>query len=593
MIRQSTSSKEMSGGCLSLFGLPFLVAGLFLAGLYFHGYVQWWRAQGWQEVPCRIESAELVSGGKSSRATAVYHYQFEGRAYRGDRVSIHGGSDNIGSFQQDAHRELRAHVAGKPPLPEAESSGKPGKVFRCFVNPANPSESVLYRTLRWPMQAFLAVFSLIFPAVGAGFVAGGLLAMRQKKREAELRNRHPSERWKWKSVWAETSIPEESTAAAKALYAYTFWFWLIVTPLLLSMLALGAFSHDRVAWLGLIFPMIGLIPGWFTLKRIRHRIAAGKVRFEMKNPPAQPGGILHGVILLGRPLPARGTAEVSLECGKSIRTRSGNKSTQVITEKIWSHRQNISTDLVTRDLAGFRLPVSVVLPADAPESTPDDSGEKQYQWKLHFMIPGTPVHSTFEIPVFHTGAKPAQPDRTTATLSIHEATASDLPTLLASRRIRASFDANGLPQSIVCPPRAHPPLILFFTIFNLIWTAAAVFLIYQNAPLIFRLIWPLSAVVIWCSVIWMCFYKRTVTFDGSGLIASHQLGPVLWTRSFTKQEIVSFSYGTNMSSGNQSFYQVQLASVIGKKETLASNITESATAAALVRRLEEWKKPAA
>jgi len=34
---KSKARDSLSGGCLSLFGLPFFIAGLFLAGLYFRG----------------------------------------------------------------------------------------------------------------------------------------------------------------------------------------------------------------------------------------------------------------------------------------------------------------------------------------------------------------------------------------------------------------------------------------------------------------------------------------------------------------------------------------------------------------------------
>ena len=63
------SSKSLSGGCLALFGLPFLAAGLFMSGLYFYGYAKWWAAQSWEEVPCWIESAELKRSSGSDSDT--------------------------------------------------------------------------------------------------------------------------------------------------------------------------------------------------------------------------------------------------------------------------------------------------------------------------------------------------------------------------------------------------------------------------------------------------------------------------------------------------------------------------------------------
>ena len=52
--------------------------------------------------------------GRSSRTqstTANYEYEFAGRKYLGDRVSLHSGSDNVGTFQRDVYNELERHHA--------------------------------------------------------------------------------------------------------------------------------------------------------------------------------------------------------------------------------------------------------------------------------------------------------------------------------------------------------------------------------------------------------------------------------------------------------------------------------------------------
>ncbi|MEY3896724.1 MAG: hypothetical protein RLZZ214_2244, partial [Verrucomicrobiota bacterium] len=133
------SSKSLSGGCLALFGLPFLAAGLFLSGLYFRGYAKWWAARSWEEVPCWIESVELKrnSGGDSDtyKALATYQYEYQGRVHHGDRVSLGGGSDNIGNFQRQAHRELSRYAKGKPSGAERDPRRDKRQPFRCYVNP--------------------------------------------------------------------------------------------------------------------------------------------------------------------------------------------------------------------------------------------------------------------------------------------------------------------------------------------------------------------------------------------------------------------------------------------------------------------------
>lgn len=586
---KSKPAKELPSGCLTLFGLPFLGAGLFMSWLYFAGYVQWWGAQRWEEVPCWIEAAALEGDGDSHQATATYRYEYAGRTYHGDRVSFHGGSDNIGDFQQEAHRELSRYVAHKPNRAEMDPQQDPGQSFRCYVNPAKPAEAVLYRTLRWQMQAFLAVFALTFPAVGAGLVVGGMVAARTTKRETALRDRHPAEPWKWNHAWTQSSIPESTTPWNQALYLYTLWSGLVIAPLVLTTSWQGAFQQTLTAWLLWIFVALWAIPGWFSLQRLRHRLAVGVTRLEVPQAPAAPGGTLRGAVLLEKPLPPRGVAQVSLVCEKCVTRKSGDGDSTT-REKIWSHREIVAQDAITREGAGFRLPVSFALPADAPESGTGLDAATTHVWKLHLQVPGTAIHSVFEVPVFRSAMSPAVATSAPFTVpSILEEAAADLPELLAARRIRAQFDAAGLPVLLHSPPARLLAPIVFLTAFNLVWTGAAVLLIRQHAPLLFRIVWPVSAAGLWLLVLWNLLHQRTVTLSATGLEVRNQLGPVIWTRTFAKTRITGFSHDTNLSSNQTQFYRVRLEGGSGHKKTLVDGLTDTTTAEALVKRLEAWR----
>ncbi len=565
----------MAGGCLSLFGLPFLAAGLFMAYLYFSGLAEWWLARSWEEVPCRIESVEMKRGDESSKVIASYRYRYQGREYPGDRVSFYSGSDNVGSFQHDAFRELSAHRS------------KDHREFRCFVNPAQPEKSVLYRTLRWQMQVFLAAFALTFPAVGAGLVVGGLFAARSMKREAQLRENFPAEPWKWKSAWAESTIPEAAgfwKPAVLGLFAYVVWAGLVILPLLGAM-ASGHLFDERFAWTALILPALWCIPAWMTLKRIRHWLAVGETRLDLSTRPVNPGGPLHGYLLLARPLPARTAVEYTLVCEKltTRKTSDGNATTR---EKVWSHSESVSSDRLLRDLAGCRLPVQFTLPSDAPESSEDSTLGTKHVWMLGCRVPGTAIRSHFEIPVFQTGAV----EKSTAPLMV-ESARGDLGQLLASTKIQVTFDAAGYPRSIICPPGRYLAVISFFIIFNTIWTGVSALLILKHAPLPFAGGFSAVAAVMWLSVIWMAMHRRTVILSGTGLEIQHRLGPVRWGATYPKGQIFSINHDTNMSSGNRSYYRVRLVSAAGKKQTLVDGIDGESTAAALAERLEDWRKP--
>ena len=363
------------------------------------------------------------------------------------------------------------------------------KAFHCYVNPDNPSEAVLYRSLRWEMQSFLALFALTFPAVGAGLVLGGWIGLGVQKREAALKERYPDEPWKLQ--WAESVIPETRTVWGKALHLYPFWSALVVFPLVFATVSSGAFQQGAIAVLVMTFPAFWCIPAWFSGKFLRHRMAVGTTRFELADGPGSPGGLLRGSVWLEKPPPMHKSGEIHLVCERLITRKSGDGDS-TSTEKIWSQRVIVEADSVTRDVSGFRIPVIFTLPADAPQSAPTDQDPIRQVWKLRFVVPGTAIQSDFEIPVFRTGRTPLPVGISQIPVgSILDGTSADLPSLLAARGIRAEFSADGTPTSLVCPAGRNRALIFFLLFFNIIWTGATVLLIVEHAPLLLH-IWFVS-----------------------------------------------------------------------------------------------------
>jgi hypothetical protein len=589
---------NLPAGCLSLFGLPFLAAGLFLSWLYFAGFATWWQARTWEEVPCWIESAELrTSRGDDSttyQAMATYRYHYAGKMWRSDQVSLESGSDNIGSFHQSVHRELSRHVQKLPATPEMDAATV-APAFRCYVNPANPSEAVLYRTLRWEMQAFKAVFALTFPAIGAGLVFGGLIGAGISRKENLLKQSHPGEPWRWKRDWAGDTIPERASHWAPALHLYTLWSALIISCLIAATWLSGAFRESPSSWWVLVFAGFWCIPAMMSFRRLRQRMMIGKARFEPSRIPIQPGSTLDGAIVLDRPLPLRAIAEISLICERTVSTTSSNSENSVSTERVWSRSTQIPSLELTRDVSGFRIPLSFPIPADAPVSGGEPGPGGTHAWKLELKVPATPIRAAFDLPVFQPGGAVSPPpaaiagDSPTPSSSIHEDLASDLPARLAERRIQAEFAADGSPLSIICPPARNRSLLLFLIFFDVIWTAVAVLMILQDAPLIFRLVWPLSASAIWLIILWTLLHKRSVSFLPAELQVRNQLGPYAWNRTLDKSSILAFHHDSNMSSNNTRFYRIRAEDVLGRHTTLVDNLVGEGTAASLAKRMETWR----
>ena len=250
MARTPSLSNAKSAGCLVLFSLPFAAVGVGIAIWLAISVLKSHAMQSWVEVPAEITRAELQShrshkGGVTYEAVADYRYQFNGQPFAGNHVSLLSGSDNIGSFQHDAYAELKSHLDRHQP-------------FRCFVNPSNPADSILYRNLRWEMLTFLTAFACVFGAVGFALLTGAVITNRKM---AQMTSAAPvGEPWKARADWATGRIPQRRSFAAWPVMAAVAIFWTVASlPLLLVMPQLLHGVKTPSAWLMLVFPAINVV----------------------------------------------------------------------------------------------------------------------------------------------------------------------------------------------------------------------------------------------------------------------------------------------------------------------------------------------
>jgi hypothetical protein len=115
------------------------------------------QAQKWSETPCRIEESKLTrayrkgTGGRGSpRLHLVYSYNVGGKDYLSKRYAI---MDGFLTGEFGINSVLKRHPVGTE--------------TRCYVNPENPSESLLHRGFR--MFMLLPVVPLLFFLLGVLF----------------------------------------------------------------------------------------------------------------------------------------------------------------------------------------------------------------------------------------------------------------------------------------------------------------------------------------------------------------------------------------------------------------------------------------
>lgn len=109
------------------------------------------QARGWHETPCVIlESGVGVhygDDGATYTVDVIYSYEVQGRKHKSSRYRFLGGSSSGKTSKQAVVDRL-----------------SPGTVTRCWVNPNDPYEAVLDRSLGW--EFLFVILPLVFLALG-------------------------------------------------------------------------------------------------------------------------------------------------------------------------------------------------------------------------------------------------------------------------------------------------------------------------------------------------------------------------------------------------------------------------------------------
>ncbi len=385
------SKRDLSPGCLALFALPFAGIGVGFGIALSITISRGMATTRWVERPATVLEADLeTSRGDDSttyRATARYVYEYLDRLHTGTAVSVHSGSDNIGSFHQDMFRTLDAARQANRSVP-------------CYVNPTDPARAVLYRGLRMGMVLFQLLFAVVFGGVGIGMLAGIGLARRNLRREAELQAAHPGEPWKWRPEWHGGVIPGATGREALGIGLFA-GFWNLISMPAAAAVLFGTSHESPAVWFVLLFPLIGVfLLWWAAVLFARWRRYRGIV-FHMAAVPGVLGGKLAGVIRIPDRLDPPDGFQVTLRCTRRVTSGSGRNrhtSESVLWEEGLTVRRGEGGGL-----SETLIPVLFAVPADQPASAaPGDTENRKIAWKLAVsaIVPGADLKTSFTVPVF-------------------------------------------------------------------------------------------------------------------------------------------------------------------------------------------------
>jgi hypothetical protein len=249
----------------SLFVLGFGAGGYFGISSLFGQLADWREMRSWHSTTAIVLEAALEeSHGDSTtfRTTARYRYVVDGREYSSTRVGISEGSDNVGSWQHDQHRELA-------------SAQRADRSITVWYDPANPARAIVDRTLRWQMIAFAIPFATLFPMVSV-FAFWMLVKVVRAPADAPA-SRAPEHN--------SGVIKADTRTELRALWFFATFWGLIAFPL--GFILIPEMIGRSWAWLFvLIFPLVGVGLIWAALSRTVRLSRNGEVTLALS--PSQP-----------------------------------------------------------------------------------------------------------------------------------------------------------------------------------------------------------------------------------------------------------------------------------------------------------------
>ncbi len=372
---------------ITLFALPFFAVGVWMLWSISSTFHDAWQMRDWVAV-----EATVIRGGYDTNsgsdadtyeAFAKYTYRYGGARYTGDRVSLGGGGDNIGDYQQRTGRWLRS----------AAASGKPIIVF---VDPREPQHSIIDRGVRWGLIGFKSIFLFVFGGVGLGLLVFAWLAAADK--DASLPEYKDSP-WLANDKWQTPTIYSSSKNAMWGAWAFAAFWNLISAPLPFLLYEEVTRKENYIALVGLLSPLIGIGMLVWAVRRTLEWRRFGPAPVTLDPFPGSIGGHVGGTIDLNMPFDPAARFQLTLNNLHSYVSGSGkNRSRKEEAE--WQDKLIAFAEpgpRGTRLLFRFDVPEGL----DASDTEHDDS---YHIWRLDLSatLSGTDIDRSYDIPVYPT-----------------------------------------------------------------------------------------------------------------------------------------------------------------------------------------------
>ena len=216
---------------------------------------------------------------------------------------------------------------------------------------------------------------------------------------AGLRARHPDEPWRWRPEWASGVI--RCSHARTAIFAWgAALVWNLLSAPLLSAIPEELADGNRLAAIGLLFPVIGFGLLIVAIRETLRWRRFGRPDLVLDTFPGGIGGRFAGTVQLAASVGTDGAFEATLSCVR-IRISGTGKNRSRRETLIWQDEQRLDASSCQVGPRGTAVPVVFSIPA-GPEPSSPEPGRDVVEWRLDVgaAIPGIDYQARFVAATF-------------------------------------------------------------------------------------------------------------------------------------------------------------------------------------------------
>ncbi len=247
-------------------------------------------------------------------------------------------------------------------------------------------------------------FGVLFTVVGIGLFIGGKIAKIKNSEKEQLIAAYPDEPWKWKKEWANGRIFGNSKQTMLIIWAFALCWNGFSVPLSYILIPRYLAQDNKLVYLILIFPLIGIFILWSAITALLRWRRFGRSYFEMAAVPGVIGGDLGGMINTSLKIRPESGFQLHLKCINRYQTISSD-SRRNEEKTLWEQSQVMSHVVLEGDRSRSAIPVFFHIPYSCKPTDESDPHDKIiWQLKIEAKLPGVDYMTQFEVPVFRTEA---------------------------------------------------------------------------------------------------------------------------------------------------------------------------------------------